>query len=121
MSERTAKLEQASSDEVKRRGQVDALVKLLRERKGLWVPLPEVIAAGGCQYSARIHYARHTLNLRIENKRESGGNSYFRLLPSQPLLPRREDAAKKKVAGEAGLLFPAEPLSYRDPEEGCTR
>jgi hypothetical protein len=113
---RSAGIERQSNDEVKRRGQVEAVVKLLRDRIGQWVPLPLVIEAGGCQYSARIHFARHTLNLKIENKRESGGHSYFRLLPSQPL-PRREDAAKKEVAGESGLLFPAEPLSYRDPEE----
>jgi hypothetical protein len=103
--QRSATRELASRDEVKRRGQVEALVKLLRERIGRWVPLPEVIAAGGCQYSARIHYARHTLNLRIENKREAGGHSFFRLLPSEP----------------PGLLFPAEPLSYHDPEEAGQR
>ena len=80
--ERSATKELASRDEVKRRGQVDALVKLLRERIGQWVPLPEVIAAGGCQYSARVHFARHTLKLQIENRREAGGH---KLLPPASL------------------------------------
>lgn len=127
--QRNAATELASRDAAKRRGQVEALVKLLRERMGQWVPLPEVIAAGGCQYSARIHFARHTLGLRIENRRESGGHSYFRLVPSQPLSGREdvledceirqqvEEAVTKDGEHEPGFLFPRQQVRYADPEE----
>jgi hypothetical protein len=128
MSERTAKLEQASRDAVKRRGQSNALAALFREHVGELIGLPKVMEVGGCQYSARIHFLRHALGLRITSHRKDG-KSFFRLERSVPL-SRRDDvledceikqqieaAVQKDGEHEAGFLFSAEPLSYRDPEE----
>jgi hypothetical protein len=111
-----------------RKTQRGRLLGKLRSRTGHWFPLPEILALGIAQYSARIFELRR-LGYRIENKRE-GEHTFFRLLESSP--SRREDvlddyavklqveaAVAKDGSHEAGFLFPAEPVTYSDPEEDC--
>jgi hypothetical protein len=105
------------ADETKRQGQLEALLALLRSRVGQWVSLPEVIEAAGCQYGARVHFARHKLSLPIENKRD-GGYSYFRLKAATPAPPAPTPSTNES---DSSLLFPAEPVTYRDPEEDSFR
>jgi hypothetical protein len=120
MSERTAELEQASRDEVKRRGQANALATLFRNNVGQPIGLPQVMKVGGCQYSARIHFLRHVLGLRITNFRKDG-KSFFRLEKSVPRASREDvlHDVKHQVeeAHEPGFLFPREAVNYVDPEE----
>jgi hypothetical protein len=63
--------------------QTDRIVELLRSRHEAWVPLPEILALGIAQYSARVHHGRHTLGLQIENRTEvidGVRHSWFRLV-----------------------------------------
>jgi len=101
--------------------QRDQLLAKLESRPGEWVPLPEILGLRIAQYSARIFELR-ALGHRIENRREDG-KSFFRLVKSSSL--RQEEGSKVEQhttssaqENSAGLLFPTEPLSYRDPEEG---
>jgi hypothetical protein len=79
---------QNTAEKNRHRSQVWAIVGLLRSRCGQWVPLPEVMSAGGTQYNARIHFARHTLGIQIENLTQhidGDRRSWFRLIePNHP-------------------------------------
>jgi hypothetical protein len=118
----------AKATQASRGSQRDRLLRLFRSRVGEWIPLPEILAMRIAQYSSRVFELR-SLGYRIENKRE-GDHTFFRLLESSR--SRREDAlddygVKQRVeeagakggSSEHGSLFPDEPLSYRDPEEGA--
>jgi hypothetical protein len=63
------------------RTQRDRLLDLLKAGRGDWIPLPETLALGIAQYSARIHELRK-LGYGIENRKERDGDvlhTYFRL------------------------------------------
>jgi hypothetical protein len=78
-------------EENKHQSQVQAIIALLLSRCGEWVPLPEVMKAGGAQYSARIHFARHSLRVEIQNRSQhidGVRHSWFRIVePHHPPAP----------------------------------
>lgn len=78
----------------KRLSQAERILKLLQERRGDWIPLPEILALGIAQYGARIHELRRDC-YKIENRTDhSDGRilSWFRLVPKgqQALFPEAE-------------------------------
>jgi hypothetical protein len=61
-----------------------AILRLLIDAHGQWVPLPEILALGCAQYGARILELRR-LGFRIENRvehRDGARHSWFRLVQS---------------------------------------
>ena len=63
------------------RTQRDRLLDLLKAGRGAWIPLPEILALGIAQYSARICELRK-LGYRVENRRERVDgvqHTYFRV------------------------------------------
>lgn len=71
---------------VQRKSQAAALLRLLIDARGAWVPLPEILALGIAQYGARILELRR-LGFTIENRTErvAGArqrHSWFRLIKS---------------------------------------
>ena len=63
-----------------------AILRLLLDAKGSWVPLPEILALGIAQYGARIHELRR-MGFSIENKTEriaGARHPWFRLLGDVP-------------------------------------
>jgi biotin operon repressor len=80
--------------------QRERVLQILQAANGAWVPLPEILALGIAQYSARIHELRRELRREgfdIENRMESLGgsrHSWFRLVPRaiQPPTPKPEPA-----------------------------
>jgi len=74
----------ASVGLVKRKSQGAALLRLLIDAHGSWVPLPQILALGIAQYNARILELRR-LGFLIENKTErvnDARHSWFRLVNS---------------------------------------
>jgi len=81
-----APLKNAGVGLVQRKTQSAALLRLLIDAHGSWVPLPEILKLGVAQYGARIFELRR-LGFIIENKSErvAGArqrHSWFRLLNS---------------------------------------
>jgi hypothetical protein len=71
-----------------------AILRLLIDARGSWVPLPEILALGIAQYNARLWELRR-LGFVIENKSESldgARHSWYRLVsspaPPPPTLKR---------------------------------
>jgi hypothetical protein len=67
--------------------QRDRLLALLRSRAGDWVPLPDILALGIAQYSARIYELRRE-GYRIESKgerRDGVRYTWFRLATNPTL------------------------------------
>jgi hypothetical protein len=67
---------------VNRRTQCEKILALLQSANGQWVPLPQILALGCAQYSARIHTLRHEMGFHIENRTEVKNgvrHSWFRL------------------------------------------
>lgn len=82
-------VENASATLVHTKTQAAALLRLLIEAHGSWVPLPEILKLGIAQYGARVLELRR-LGFNIENRTERvtgtrQRHSWFRLLnsPSQ--------------------------------------
>jgi len=76
-----APLKNAAVGLVQRKTQSAALLRLLIDAHGSWVPLPEILALGIAQYNARILELRR-LGFVIENKTErinGARRSWFRL------------------------------------------
>jgi hypothetical protein len=74
----------ASATLVHRKTQSAALLRLLIDAHGSWVPLPQILTLGIAQYGARIHELRR-LGFAIENRTErvnGARHSWFRLLNS---------------------------------------
>ena len=75
------------------------ILRLLQERRGEWTPLPEILALGIAQYSARIFELRRA-GFGIENRTEHRDGrilSWFRLAvpKGQPaLFPEAERPAE---------------------------
>jgi hypothetical protein len=74
-----------------------AILRLLMNARGAWVPLPEILALGCAQYNARIFELRR-LGFQIESRTKRAGevrHSWFRLVasltPSAPT-PKAEPA-----------------------------
>ena len=68
------------------------ILEVLRAACGSWVPLPEILALGIAQYSARILELRR-LGFNIENKTEwanGARHSWFRLVSSPTPAPEHE-------------------------------
>ena len=86
------------SEEKKHHSQVRAIIALLRSYCGEWVPLPEIMKAGGPQYSARIHFARHSLGFEIQNRSQHINgvrHSWFRIVePHHPPSPSAPSSRK---------------------------
>lgn len=61
------------------------MLRLLRSRPGEWIPVAEIQAVAGLQYSARISEARQ-LGHKIQNF-ERDGASWFRLIVPPPATP----------------------------------
>jgi hypothetical protein len=62
-----------------------AILRVLLDAKGAWVPLPQILALGIAQYNARILELRRHLGFVIENKTErvnGARHSWFRLVKS---------------------------------------
>lgn len=82
-----------------RETQRDRLLRYFKERRGEWIPLPEILALGIAQYSARIFELRRD-GFRIENRTEHRDGrvlSWFRLaVPKgqQALFPEAERPAE---------------------------
>jgi hypothetical protein len=77
-----APLKSASASLVQRKSQSAALLRLLIDAHGSWVPLPQILKLGIAQYNARILELRR-LGLVIENKTErvnGARHSWFRLV-----------------------------------------
>lgn len=70
-----------------------AILRLLIDAHGAWVPLPEILALGVAQYNARIFELRR-LHFNIENRTEQVDgvrHSWFRLASSlspEPVNPK---------------------------------
>ncbi len=80
----------ASVGLVKRKSQSAALLRLLIDAHGSWVPLPEILALAIAQYGARIHELRR-LGFNIENRTErvnGARHSWFRLVNSPAQVAR---------------------------------
>lgn len=78
----TARLKNAAVGLVQRKTQSAAVLRLLIDAHGSWVPLPEILALGIAQYNARILELRR-LGFVIENKTErvnGARHSWFRLV-----------------------------------------
>jgi len=76
----------------KHKTQTAMLQAFFLKRLGVWVPLPEILALGCAQYSARVHELRK-LGFRIENKTARVGNqrhSWFRLVGVMPAPATRQ-------------------------------
>jgi hypothetical protein len=76
---------------VQRKSQSAALLRLLTDAHGSWVPLPKVLALGIAQYNARVFELRR-LGFAIENKTErvdGARHSWFRLVNSPAWKDRR--------------------------------
>jgi hypothetical protein len=69
-----------------RKTQRAAILRLLLDARGGWVPLPEIIACAA-QYNSRIFEIRR-LGLTVENRTERDGSgnvlSWYRLVPGFP-------------------------------------
>ena len=112
--------------------QTARIVGLLRERRGQWVPLTDILALTISQYSARVYQARHEWGLNIENRVEivnGQKHSFFRLVedPKSASAPAAKQSAAQPVltAAEQRTIqnlqpsLPLESLPQRwvDPEE----
>ena len=80
-----------------RASQRDQLLQLLKRYSPEWVPLPEVMAAGGAQYGTRVFELR-TLGHQIENK-----PCWFRLV-TRPVIPEKSPPAQESRADEDSLF-----------------
>jgi hypothetical protein len=63
--------------------QAAAILRLLTDARGAWVPLPQILAHAA-QYSARIHELRKqgfNIENRCECQPDGARHSWFRLLP----------------------------------------
>ncbi len=79
-----APLKNAGVGLVQRKTQSAALLRLLIDAHGSWVPLPQILALGIAQYNARVFELRR-LGFVIENKTErvnGARHSWFRLINS---------------------------------------
>lgn len=79
-----APLKNAGVGLVQRKTQRAALLRLLIDAHGSWVPLPQILALGIAQYNARILELRR-LGFVIENKTErinGARRSWFRIVNS---------------------------------------
>lgn len=79
-----------------------AILRLLIDAHGAWVPLPEILALGIAQYNSRIFELRR-LRFNIENRTEHVDgvrHSWFRLVtsPAAPAAPLKPKPAKSEVA-----------------------
>jgi hypothetical protein len=88
------------------------LLALLVRARGGWVPLPEVMAAAGAQYGARVHSLRHDLKFNVQNWQE-GSHSWFRLV-SGPSLPPPTPQRKPETSEQAALFGDLSPTRYPD-------
>lgn len=92
--------------------QASEILRLLQDARGAWVPLPDILALGIAQYSARIFELRRELRPTgrdIQNKtgRVNGKrHSWFRLVespaPQQPPAPPKKEipwAERRPVTG----------------------
>ena len=64
--------------------QRDRILQVLKDARGSWVPLPEILDLGIAQYKASIFELRR-LDFRIENRaerRDGQTHTFFRLVPS---------------------------------------
>ncbi len=78
-----------------------AILRLLIEARGAWVPLPEILALGIAQYNARLWELRR-LGFVIENKSEAVDgvrHSWYRLVasPTPPAPAPKPEPAKPSV------------------------
>lgn len=82
-----------------RETQRDKILRLLQERHGDWVPLPEILALGAAQYGARILELRRQ-GFQIQNRTEHRNgkvHSWFRI----PLEQQRGLFAHLPARGQA--------------------
>lgn len=85
---------------MKRKTQCDAILRLLMDHRGEWVPLWKILDLHISQFGARIWTLRHELGYQIENKRhrddEGRVRSWYRLIPG----PEREPQASPDPSTE---------------------
>jgi hypothetical protein len=109
--------------------QRENVLRLLLSRRGEWVPVAEVVKAGGYQYGARIHSLRHEFDYQIESRTErvrTGRHSHvvrswFKLLTDREALAYRMANGGKVTREEIDAqtdddptLFDMERPSHRD-------
>lgn len=101
-----------------RPSQTARIVALLRERRGQWVPLCDILDLRPriSQFSARVWEARHRWGLPIENRTETINgekHSWFRLIEkSQPGAKLIREASCSPVVPPASLFGDLAPESY---------
>ena len=85
---------------VNRKTQCAAILRLLKDARGEWVPLSKILDLHIGQYNARIFELRHELGLQIENKtdRDESGQviSWYRLI-SATQLPADRSALNEAI------------------------
>ncbi len=104
-----------------RKTQRGRILELLIKAACGWVPLPDILALGIAQYSARVFELRR-LGFRIENRRERVDgvlHTYFRLNGGSAIAPRpapATDSRALKVLREpdATLFGDLSPERYPD-------
>jgi Helix-turn-helix domain len=97
-----------------RHKQTDAILALLEEANGQWVPLPAILQLGIAQYNSRILELRRTGH-RIENRVESANgarHSWYRLVVrgQQPIQQNQQLPSLAPIgANESATLGPIDP------------
>lgn len=99
-----------------RKTQRGRILALLVKARGGWVPLPDILALGIAQYSARIHELR-ALGFRIENRKERVDgvlHTYFRLNGGSAIAPPVTDFSCSLSKSGSGSLFDLPETRHRD-------
>jgi hypothetical protein len=85
--------------------QRSAILRLLTDARGSWVPLPEILKCAA-QYSARIHELRRELasrGLEIQNRTQrinGQRHSWFRLVQKERETPKSPDPKVSEIPWE---------------------
>lgn len=97
--------------------QSERIVALLRERRGEWVPAPE-LARISLQYSARLHHIRHEMHLPVVNRVDwvnGAKHGFFKLLSE---IEQRALACIAPVRAETASLFRDGELREQHRDDG---
>ena len=95
-----------------------AILRLLMDARGAWVPLPKIMACAA-QYNARVFELRR-MGFNVENRTESVDgvrHSWFRLVNSPSTSPESKSEPEPAKAAHTwarrttGVLFDLEPRS----------
>jgi hypothetical protein len=85
----------------KTKNQRSRILALLIAARGGWVSLPEILQLGIAQYNSRFFELRR-LGFRIENRRDSQQESFFRLGQASPAPPIAAACPAESLFGDLG-------------------